>query len=147
MRMKKISEIKVSYSSSSSDRIILRNSENVWKTALSNWNLDIIEFQEEVKLILLNRANVVLGIYDVSKGGTTSSIIDLKIVLAIALKCNAHGLILLHNHPSGNLKPSIMDKRLTEKLKQACKIVDLTLLDHLIITKESYFSFADNGML
>jgi len=104
--------------------------------------MDIIEYQEQVKLVLLNRVNKVLGIYDVSKGGTASAVIDLKIILAIALKCNAHGIALLHNHPSGNLRPGDADKRLTKKLKDACKLVDLVLLDHLIITKESYYSFA-----
>lgn len=145
--MKKVSEIKVSYSSSSGDNVTVKNSEDVWKVALSHWNMDVIEYQEQVKLVLLNRANKVLGIYHVSKGGTVSSVIDLKVILAIALKCNAHGIILLHNHPSGNLRPSDADKRITEKLKEACKMVDLVLLDHLIITKKSYYSFTDSGIL
>lgn len=145
--MKKVSEIKVSYSSSGDKKIKVTKSEDVWQVALNHWDLNIIEYQEEVKALLLNRANRVLGIYDVSKGGTASCIVDIKVILTVALKSNSHSVLLIHNHPSGNLKPSESDKSLTQKLKEACKIVDLVLLDHLIITKDSYFSFADNGIL
>ena len=145
--MKRISEIKVSYSNLNRDRVKVSKSQDIWNVALSNWDLDIIEYQEEIKIILFNRANEVLGIYDLSKGGTASCTLDLKIILAVALKCNAEAIVVLHNHPSGNLKPSEPDKRLTEKLKGVCKLVDLKLLDHLIITKDSYYSFADKGIL
>ena len=110
-------------------------------------SLNIIEFQEEVKMILLNRANVVLGIHELSKGGVSGSIVDIKIVLSVALKCHSTSLVLIHNHPSRNLKPSQADITITKKLKKACKYVDLTLLDHLIISKDGFYSFNDEGML
>jgi len=103
--------------------------------------------QEEVKVILLNRANIVIGIYEMSKGGITGSVVDNRIILAVALKCNATGIVMVHNHPSGNIVPSEQDKVITKKLKNACSILDLTLLDHLIITKERYYSFSDSGIL
>ena len=143
----KVSEIQVSYCNSSNDRVYIKSSEDAFKVALSHWNKDVIEFQEEVKMILLNRANRVIGIYALSKGGTSVSVVDIKIVLSVALKCHSTSIILLHNHPSGNLKPSQADINLTEKIKKACDYVDLTLLDHLIISKDEFYSFSDDGGL
>lgn len=142
-----IAEIKVSYSNNQPLKVKLTNSNILYKFLLSKWNIDIIEFQEESKLILVNKANMVLGIYELSKGGISGTIVDIKIVLSVALKCHASGVILVHNHPSGNLTPSESDKQITRKLKQACELLDINLLDHLIISKESYYSFSDSGNL
>lgn len=142
-----ISEIKVSYSNDSANKVKITNSKTAYDLVLSHWSDSTIEYQEEVKLLLLNRANIVLGIHELSKGGTTGCIVDIKMVLAIALKCNAHGIIVIHNHPSGNLKPSEADKSLTSKLKKACEIVDVNMLDHLIISKDEYYSFSDENNL
>lgn len=103
--------------------------------------------QEEVKILLLNRSNKVLGIYSLAKGGITSCVVDIRIILSIALKTLATGIILVHNHPSGNLKPSQDDLNVTKKLKESCKLLEITLLDHLIMTKDNYFSFADEGLI
>jgi DNA repair protein RadC len=97
--------------------------------------------------MLLNRSNRVLGISCISKGGISGTVVDLKIILQTALKANASGLIVSHNHPSGNLTASREDVKVTEKLKSACQLLDLSLLDHLIISEEGYFSFADEGIL
>ena len=97
--------------------------------------------------MLLNRANKVLGIYPVSKGGVSGTLVDPKLIFSVALKCNASSIILAHNHPSGNLFPSENDKELTQKLKSAGNFLDIKVLDHLIITPEGYFSFADEGLL
>ncbi|KJD33982.1 DNA repair protein [Tamlana nanhaiensis] len=142
-----ISEIKVSYSNSGASKVKITNSKTAYDLVLSHWNLELIEYQEEVKLLLLNRDNTVLGIHKLSKGGTSGCTVDIKMILAIALKCNVHGIILIHNHPSGNLKPSEADKSLTSKIKEACKIVDINMLDHLIISKEGYYSFIDENNL
>ncbi len=142
-----IAEIKVSYSNNQPLKVKLTNSNILYKFLLSKWNMDIIEFQEESKLILVNKANMVLGIYELSKGGISGTVVDIKIVLSVALKCHASGIILVHNHPSGNLTPSESDKQITKKLKQACELLDINLLDHLIITKENYYSFSDSGDL
>lgn len=143
----KVAEIKVSYSNTQPVKVKLTNSNILYKFLLSKWNMDIIEFQEESKLVLVNKANMVLGIYELSKGGVSGTVVDIKIVLSVALKCHASGIILVHNHPSGNLTPSESDKQITGKLKQACELLDIRLLDHLIITKENYYSFSDSGNL
>lgn len=143
----KVSEISVSYSNSNEEKIKITSSKIAYNLALSHWSTSTIEYQEEVKLLLLNRANIVLGIHELSKGGTTACVVDIKMVLAIALKCNANSIIVIHNHPSGNLNPSEADKSLTSKIKQACEIVDINLLDHLIISKDGYYSFKDESNL
>lgn len=139
----KVAEIEVSYSSSNDEIVKITKSQDAYDLVLTHWNLNTIELQEEVKLILLNRANIVLGIHNLSKGGISQSIVDIKLVLSIALKCNASSIIMAHNHPSGNLKYSKSDKNITSKLKDACRIVDLVLFDHLIVTNSGYYSFAD----
>lgn len=143
----KLAEIKVSYSTQIENKIKVQNSKQIYTVALAHWNIDTIEFQEEAKMILLNTNNSVLGIYHLSKGGLASTILDIKIVLSVALKCNASGIILIHNHPSGNLNPSECDKRITKRIKLGCELISLKLLDHLIISKDGYTSFADEGYL
>ncbi|WP_439480048.1 JAB domain-containing protein [Chryseobacterium aquaticum] len=142
-----VAELLVSYSPHIVSAQKISNSRESYSLITNYWNLNTIEMQEEVKVILLNKANKVLGIFDLSKGGICSSIIDVKIVLSIALKTLASGIIIVHNHPSANLTPSKADIEITQKLKSACKIMEILLLDHLIITKEDYFSFADDGLL
>lgn len=127
--------------------ITIRSSTEVYNVAISNWNLKTIEFQEVVKVIYLNRGNNVLGLYEVSKGGISSSVVEIKQIVSIALKVNASSLILIHNHPSGNLKPSNQDIELTKKLKLACDYFELALLDHLIISRNSFYSFNDESIL
>ncbi|WP_371824260.1 JAB domain-containing protein [Lutibacter sp. A64] len=143
----RVSEIKVSYSSNNSEQVKIVSSETAYEVVLEHWDKDIIEFQEEIKVLLLNRANMVLGIYNLSKGGVSGSILDVKIVLSVALKCNASSIIIVHNHPSGNLTASTSDMSITSKLKEACKTLDLSLLDHLIISKDSFYSMNDNGLI
>ena len=143
----KVAEIKVSYSNKNKEKVKVISSQSVFELVINNWDLGIIEFQEEVKVVLLNRANVVLGIYEMSKGGISGTVVDIRIILAVALKSSASGIILVHNHPSGNLEPSDVDKHITTKLKQACSYLDIALLDHLIISKEGYYSFTDTGIL
>lgn len=143
----KVSEIKVSYSANNSNRVKVTTSKIIFKLILENWDLNIIDYQEVVKLVLLNRANIVLGIYELSKGGISGTIVDIRIILGVTLKCNASAIVLVHNHPSGHLVPSEPDKAITAKLKEACKLMEIVLLDHLIISKEGYFSFADSGAL
>ena len=111
------------------------------------WNPDTIEMQEEGKVLLLNRCSRILGVYSAFKGGTTGCVIDIKLVFAAALKANASGIIFAHNHPSGNKNPSNADNKLTQKIHDAAKVLDIEFLDHLIITKHGHFSFADEGIM
>lgn len=106
-----------------------------------------IEHVEEFMILCLNRANRVLGWAKVSQGGLSGTVADPKVIFQVALKSNACSLILAHNHPSGNLTPSEADIHLTRKLKEAGTLLDLPVLDHLIVSSEGYYSFADEGML
>ncbi|WP_285058841.1 RadC family protein [Pedobacter ginsengisoli] len=102
---------------------------------------------EEFWILMLNRANFVIGRYLISKGGQAGTIADPKIIFKTALEHNAANIILAHNHPSGNPKPSDQDIRITKKMVEAGKMLDLYVLDHLIITNKLFYSFGDEGMI
>ncbi|WP_104735674.1 RadC family protein [Hanstruepera ponticola] len=102
---------------------------------------------EEFWIIYLNNSNKVIQKQQLSKGGITGTLVDVRLVLKMALELGATGIILAHNHPSGTLKPSEADKQITQKLKYAGESLDIKVLDHLIITEKAYFSFADENML
>jgi DNA repair protein RadC len=96
----------------------------------------------------MNRSNSVLGILEISKGGISGTVTDVRLIFQAAIKANASGIIVCHNHPSGNLNPSESDTKLTQKIKEAGNLMDIQLLDHLILTTDdNYYSFADNGLL
>lgn len=102
---------------------------------------------EEFWLLMLNRANRVIGRFKVSQGGLSGTVIDTRIILKKALDNLASSIIVCHNHPSGNKQPSDADVKITEKLKKAAEILEIKLLDHIIIADKSYFSFADEGLI
>lgn len=114
-----------------------------------NYDDALIGFQEHFKVMLLNRGNRVLGISTISQGGVSGTLVDSKIIFALAIKAMASGIIIAHNHPSGNTRPSESDIRLTRKLKAAANLLDITLVDHIILSPEPdrYYSFADEHML
>lgn len=143
----KISEIQVSYSTNKLNKIKISNTEDLYSVVLKNWNLNTIELFEEAKIILLNNNNSILGIYNLSKGGISSTIIDIRLILSIALKTNSSAIILIHNHPSGNLNPSKNDLEITKTTKEACNLLNIKLLDHLIVSKNGYYSFLKEGIL
>ena len=144
-----VAEIELIYKSKvkASDRPKVTTSSDAYHLLKQNWDENKIEFVEQFKVLFLNRANKVLAIYELSTGGVTGTVADPKLVFAAALKINACNIILCHNHPSGNVKPSAADEQLTRKIKEAGKYLDLPVIDHLIITNESYYSFADEGLL
>ena len=102
---------------------------------------------EEFWILYLNNSNKIIKKNQLSKGGITGTLVDVRLVLKTALEYGATSLILCHNHPSGALKPSQADKDITQKLKKGAQSLDIKVLDHLIITEQSYFSFADEGVL
>lgn len=106
-----------------------------------------IEIREAMIVLLLNNSNRTIGYSIASIGGITGTLVDVRLVLRDALLTQATGLILVHNHPSGTLKPSQSDINITNKVKKAAEVMDIKLLDHLILTEDSYFSFADSGQL
>lgn len=123
------------------------DSRDVYKIFLEQWDKDKIEFIEQFKVMFLNRANKVLGILEVSSGSSTGTLVDPRLIFAAALKANACSVIVSHNHPSGNLTPSERDKQITKKLKAGGEFLEVSVLDHIIVTAEGYYSFADEGQL
>jgi DNA repair protein RadC len=144
-----IAEVELVYKNSikPSLRPHINSSEKAYELLLEHWDNYRIEYLEQFKILLLNRAHKVLGIYEVSSGGISGTYVDSKLIFTAALKTHSSGIILCHNHPSGNLKPSLSDEHLTRKLVDAGKLLDIPILDHLIITPDGYFSFADEGFL
>ncbi|MET0636131.1 MAG: JAB domain-containing protein [Chitinophagaceae bacterium] len=144
-----IAEVELVYKTKvkASERPKISSSIDTYDLLVSVWNPDNIELYEQVKVLLLNRANKVLGIYHCSSGGITGASVDLKLVVIAAIKSAACSVVLTHNHPSGNLQPSQADRKLTSELKNILKYLDIRLLDHIIITQEGYYSFADEGVL
>jgi len=143
-----LAEIKVSYKSNNKSKISITNSQDTFDVLYPLYNKDLIEYQEWFFLLLLNRANNVLGWIKLSSGGTAGTVVDPKMVFAIALLTAASGVILSHNHPSGNIKPSQSDIDLTKNINNAGRLLEIKLLDHIIVSPEEvYYSFADEGIL
>lgn len=146
-----VSEIDIIYkrkvSCKVSERPLVSASTDAYSICLHYWNVDKIELLEEFKVLFLNRSNRVLQLFPVSQGGITGTVADPRLILAAAVKLACCSMILVHNHPSGSLKPSRQDEELTQKIKGASAYFDIKVLDHLIITPEGYYSFADEGLL
>ena len=145
----KVEEIGLVYKTTikASERPVVKSSLEVYNLLLENWDKDTLDLFEEGKIILLNQANRVLSLFPLSKGGINGTVMDPRLIFTAALKRGACNLILSHNHPSSNLKPSKADEDLTRKIKEAGKFLDITVLDHVILSSEGYFSFADEGLL
>lgn len=146
----KVNEIRISYK----ERIPspfwqkIKSSKDAAEMLHELWDKDTIEVHETFKVILLNNSNKVKGIYQLSKGGITGTLVDLRILFAVVLKTLSVAIILTHNHPSGTLKASEADKEITYKIKKAAELLDIRLLDHiLIVPNGDYYSFADNGLM
>ncbi len=144
-----VAEVKISYQPKvkACDRPKVASSRAAFELLKNNWDLDTLEFVESFKIILLNRANRVLGVSQIGIGGTSSVVVDQKLVFITALKANACAMILAHNHPSGDVFPSEQDRRITKRLVEMGRILDISVLDHMIISPDNYFSFADEGEL
>ncbi|MEK6510643.1 JAB domain-containing protein [Myroides odoratimimus] len=143
------SEVELIYKSKvkASQRPQITSSYSAYQVALKAWDSNKIELLEQFKVLMLSNNNKVLGVLEASSGGITGTIVDLRIIFSALLKANATAFLIVHNHPSGKLAPSGADRQITRKIKEASKLLDITLLDHLIITAESYYSFADEGIL
>ena len=148
-RQYQVAEIQLTYKSDvkPSLRPKISGSKDAYNILAENWDNSKIEFVEQFKVMLLNRANKVLGIFEVSSGGSTGTVADPKLIFAAAIKANACGIILAHNHPSGNLQPSQADNELTRRMKEGGKLLEIQVLDHVIVTIDGYFSFADEGLI
>jgi len=145
----KVAEVELIYKSKvkASERPQITASKDAYEILIELWDENKIEFVEQFKVLFLNKANKVLGVYEVSTGGISGTVADPRVIFVAALKANCCAIIISHNHPSGNLKPSRQDEELTEKIKNGGQFLEIKLLDHLIVTNEGYFSFTDEGLL
>jgi DNA repair protein RadC len=142
-----IAEVQISYSShvKAKDRMKVTGSKDAADAFRIFWPAyEHIEFSY---LLMLNRQNQILGYHQLSKGGMTGAVVDVRVIFQVALKSSSTSIILAHNHPSGNLDVSDADRKITNQIKQAGVILDIPLLDHLIMTTDSYLSMADEGLL
>lgn len=147
MTQNNIAEVQITYSSKikSADRIKITCSADAVKAYRMFWpSFEHVEF---AYLLLLNRQNQIIGNYFLAKGGITGTVVDIRAIFQVALKSNATSIMFAHNHPSGNLQPSDADRKITKQIKEAGALLDIPLLDHIILTAESYLSFADDGFL
>ena len=145
-----ITEMEILYKPSSHvlTRPNITSSAEANKVIRALFNQNSIACQEEFIILYLNQGNKPTGFYKMGKGGISSTVADIRLIMGAALKSLSTSLILSHNHPSGNLTPSKADLNLTKQIKEACKIFDIQLLDHLIISPlEEYYSFSDDGVL
>jgi DNA repair protein RadC len=144
-----VSEVKLAYRTKqkASERQKVSDTIAAYQLLLKCFDSDTIELKESFKVLLLNNASKVLGVMNVSDGGMSGTIVDARLIMQSVLLSNATKIIISHNHPSGNLLPSAQDDFITYRVMKACEIMDIELLDHLIITGESYYSYADNGRL
>ena len=142
-----IAEVQITYSSKvkACDRFRVTGSKDAAAAFRSIWpSYEHIEF---IYMLMLNRQNQVLGCHQISKGGMTGTVVDVRVVFQVALKSCATSILLGHNHPSGNIQPSEADNKITKKIKDCGIMLDVAVLDHIIIGDDRYYSFADEGIL
>jgi len=145
----KVAEVELVYKSKvkASERPTITCSQDAVNVLRYLWDEGKLELLEQFIVLYLNRANKVVALFNISTGGITGTVADPRLILSAALKINAVSMVLCHNHPSGSLKPSKADEELTQKIKGAAAYFDIKVLDHLILSEDSHFSFADEGLL
>ena len=142
-----VSEVELTYKNNVpyNQRQKISNSQGAYEILTNLFPENTMDYRETFIVLYLNRANQVLGYSVISQGGTSNTTVDIKMVIQTALLANASCIMLAHNHPSGNLHPSSDDNRITNRIIEAARLFDITVLDRIIITNESYYSFTDNG--
>lgn len=143
----KVGEVKLSYKPKFKNQQKVTCSEDAYKYMLSTYKKGTICYKEYFKVLFLNQANQILGYTLISEGGLTETTADVRLIFQTALLTNSVALILAHNHPSGNLKPSPEDIRLTKQVREASNFMRIKILDHIILSDTEYYSFADEGIL
>ncbi len=143
-----VSEIELLYHNKvhPKDRLQIKSSQSAYDVFLSIWDINKIELVEQFAIMLLDRQCRCIGVSKLSTGSTSACIVEPKVIFATALKAQASGIILAHNHPSGYVKPSDMDIEMTQTLTQGAKLLGMYITDHLIISRYDYHSFMENGL-
>lgn len=142
-----VSEVELTYKNNVpyNQRQKISNSQGAYEILTNLFPENTMDYRETFIVLYLNRANQVLGYSVISQGGTSNTTVDIKMIIQTALLANASCIMLAHNHPSGNVQPSSDDNKITKRIIEAARLFDITVLDHIIITNESYYSFTDNG--
>ena len=142
-------ELSIKYKSSGLKKVKLKSSEDAFTVLKEMYDSDTLEYSESTIIIFLNRANNTIGWTRHTSGGMASTVVDVKMILAEALLCGASGIMFSHNHPSGQLFPSTDDTKMTNRLLEACKALDIGFIDHIIVSGDlsGYYSFADEGKI
>jgi DNA repair protein RadC len=142
-----IPEITLKYKTGDVKKVKIRSSMDAYEVFMKFYDQDVFEYQESSIVLFLNQANNTIGWMKHTTGGIGFCVIDPKIIIGTALKAGATGIILSHNHPSGQKFPSREDENISKKVKQGCEFLGLMLLDHIIACEDGYYSFADEGKL
>lgn len=141
-----VQEFKVVYTPKKKDKTIITSSVTA-HTVIRPFFEHTMAYKEEAWLLCLNNQNQVVGMHKLSEGGMSSSVIDVRLVFQAALLSHSSKIMLAHNHPSGMLETSTADREITKKVKEAGKLLDIELIDHIILTESNYYSFSDEGLL
>ena len=145
---KDLPELSIKYKKGNHKSVQIKSSSDAAEVFKNYFDADTIDYEESVVVIYLNTRNNTIGWFKVSHGGLNGCIVDVRKIFSVALQIGATSLIIAHNHPTGNLKPSIADNQITQKIKEGGKLLDISLLDHIIITSDNgFYSFADNGKI
>lgn len=140
-------EVSYKYKSTLENRLVVKTPEDALNTLRCLFHTERMGIQEQFIVIFLNRANMVIGSCNLFKGSNSACVVDVKLILAVGLKLMANSVIISHNHPSGNLKPSSEDISLTKKIQSALDAVEMSLLDHLIVSPDfKYLAFSEEGL-
>ena len=139
-------ELKAKKTPSNFEKVKIISSNDAFKV-IKQFYFDDIDIFESFFILCLNRNNQTIAYAKISQGGVTGTVVDIKLIAKYAIDCLASGVILAHNHPSGNLKPSNEDLAITKRIKEGLKILDISVLDHIILTSDGYLSFGDEGIL
>ena len=147
MKQNQIAEISISYTPSRYNQAKILSTQDAYDVLKEFFARETISLQEQFVVMYLNSCQNILGIYKASKGGITGTVADIRLILGVALKSASISFIIAHNHPSGNLQPSLADEMITKKLKDAAELLEVNLLDHLIVSDTGFYSFADEGKM
>ena len=139
-------ELKAKKTPSNFEKVKIVSSKDAFNV-IKQFYFDDIDIFESFFILCLNRNNQTIAYAKISQGGVAGTVVDIKLIAKYAIDCLASGVILAHNHPSGNLKPSNEDLAITKKVKEGLKRLDISVLDHLILTSQGYLSFGDEGIL
>lgn len=142
-----VGEVELSYKPKFKSLHKIVSSEDAYKYLLPTYKEGTICYKEYFKVLFLNQSNQVLGYTLISEGGITETSVDVRVILQAALLTNSVALVLAHNHPSGNPRPSRQDMEITKQVKEAARLMRITVIDHLILTDAGYYSFSDEGQL